>query len=285
MKGKFKMVFIILIMTCIVLISGCGLLVKPEKKHIPIFLYHSIKPEIGENDNKNMVVTRENFEADLKYLKDNGYTSIDLKTLIDYYENPRTKLPDKPFVITFDDGYLDNYEHAYPLLKEYQTKALIHIIAWSVGRDKFILNDNPINPHFTWEQGIEMVDSGLIELGSHTFDMHSPAGLSYGYEEAAGLGLEAMENEGRDEYYSRIHKDLEKSKDIMEENLGRKVNAIAYPYGRYNDVVIQVVKDLGFKIGFIVDSKEANKSIFEIRRISVTNDIRVNDLINDLQGW
>jgi peptidoglycan/xylan/chitin deacetylase (PgdA/CDA1 family) len=236
---------------------------------------------IGENDNRSMVVTTENFEADLKYLRDNGYNSISLETLIDYYENPKIRLPDKPFVVTFDDGYLNNYEHAYPLLKKYNTKAVIYTIGWSVGRDKFILKNNPITPHFTWEQGKEMLDSGLIELGSHTFDMHSPAGLSYGYEDPAGLGLEAMENESREEYYSRIYKDIEKSKVIMEENLGREINTIAYPYGKYNDVVIQVVKDLGFKLGFIVDSEEENKSIFEIRRIPVTNDIRINALIND----
>lgn len=279
MGGKIKMIFTIFIITCLVLASGCSLLIKPEQKDIPIFLYHSVKLELEENDRQDMVVTSAKFEEDLKYLKDNGYTSIDLETLIDYKNNSRTKLPKKPFVITFDDGYLNNYEYAYPLLKKYQTKAVIYTIVWSVGRDKFILNDNPITPHFTWEQGKEMVDSGLIELESHTFDMHNPDGLSYGYEQVCGFGLEPMDSESKEDHYERIYKDIEKSKVLMEENWGISVKTIAYPYGRYNDTVIQVVKDLGFELGFIVKGQGPDKSIFEIKRIPVRNDIKMRDIL------
>lgn len=273
------MIAIIFIIISVVVISGCSLIAEPKEKDIPIFLYHSVKPKLEENHNQSMVVTLAKFEEDLKYLKDNGYTSIDIKTLIDYKNNHRTKLPKKPFVITFDDGYLDNYEYAYPLLKQYKTKAVIYTIVWSIGRDKFILNDNPINAHFTWDQGKEMIDSGLIELESHTFDMHNPAGLSYGYEQACGSGLEPIEGESTENHYERIYKDIEKSKVLMEENLGISVNTIAYPYGRYNDTVIQVIKDLGFELGFIVEDDGPDKSIFEIKRIPVRNDKKMRDIL------
>lgn len=279
MGGKIKIIFTILIITCLVLLSGCSLLIKGEEKDIPIFLYHSVKPKFEENDGQDMVVTSAKFEEDLKFLKDNGYTSIDLKTLIDYKNNSRTKLPKKPFVITFDDGYLNNYEYAYPLLKQYNTKAVIYTIVWSVGRDKFILNDGPITPHFTWEQGKEMIESGLIELGSHTFDMHNTSGLSYGYEQDCGFGLEPMDGESTEDHYRRIYKDIEKSKVIMEENLGESINTIAYPYGKYNDTVIQVIKDLGFELGFIVEDDGPDKSIFEIKRIPVRNDKKMKDIL------
>lgn len=279
MGGKIKMIFTILIITCLVLLSGCSLLIKGEEKDIPIFLYHSVKPKFEENDGQDMVVTSAKFEEDLKFLKDNGYTSIDLKTLIDYKNNSRTKLPKKPFVITFDDGYLNNYEYAYPLLKQYNTKAVIYTIVWSVGRDKFILNDGPITPHFTWEQGKEMIDSGLIELGSHTFDMHNPIGLSYGYGQICGLGLESMENESKEEYYARIYADIEKSKTLMEENLGTKINTIAYPYGKYNDTILKVIKDLGIELGFIAEGEGPNESIFEIKRIIVPNNKKISELL------
>lgn len=275
MKNKFSKILLILML--IFLLSGCTNMSKLED--MPIFLYHSVKPELEEGDNPSMVVTMENFEKDLKYLRDNGYTSIDLQTLIAAYENPRMKLPKKPFVITFDDGYLNNYEYAYPLLKEYTTKASIFTIVWSVGRDKFILNEKPITPHFTWEQGKEMLESGVIELGSHTFDMHSPAGISYGYENPCGFGLEPMEGESQEDYYERIYNDIESSKILMEENLGEKVETFAYPYGIYNDTVIQVLKDLGFKLAFITESSEKNKSIFEIKRISISNGIRISDVL------
>lgn len=278
MNYKEKLYIIILILTLLILVSSCNL-INPQDQDIPIFLYHSVKPELEEGDSGSMVVTTENFENDLKYLSENGYTSIDLDTLIDSYNNPKAKLPKKPFVITFDDGYLNNYQHAYPLLQKYNTKAIMHTIVWSVGRDSFVLNDDPITPHFTWDQAREMIDSGLIELGSHSFDMHSPAGISYGYEEDCGLGLAPMEGESNSEYYDRIYKDIERSNLIMEENLGIKVNAFAYPYGIYNDTVIDVVKDLGFKLAFIIDSDEPSKSIFEMRRISIGNNLRLSEVL------
>ena len=258
------------------LLSGCS---TNKVKDIPVFLYHSVKPELEEGDSLEMVITSDDFERDLKYLKDNGYTSIDLKTLKEYKEDPSVKIPKKPFVITFDDGYLNNYEHAYPLLKEYDTKAVIYTIVWSLGRDKFILNDSSINPHFTWDQGREMVDSGIIELGSHSFDLHNPEGSSYGYEKACGFGVDRIEGENEEDYYDRIYEDIKKSKDLMEENFGVEVNSFAYPYGLYNDVAIKVLKDLNFETAFITVSEEEDKSIFEMKRTSINNVVRVEDIL------
>lgn len=275
-----KKIVFLLSLIFLSLLSACN---KVNVEDIPVFLYHSIKPELGENDSPYMVVTSENFEKDLKYLKDNGYTPIDLQTLIAAYNNPKLKLPKKPVVITFDDGYLDNYEYAYPLLKKYKSKAAIFTIVWSVGRDKFILTDQPINPHFSWEQGKEMIESGLIELGSHTFDLHSPKGLSYGYGVPCGYGLEAMEGESEGDYYKRLYDDIKRSKELMEENLGVKVNSFAYPYGIYNETVIQVLKDLEFELAFITEAEET-KSVFEIRRFTVTNDVRIEDILNKDRG-
>lgn len=278
MKKKSILILIIILFN---LLSGCRNDKTEEVMDIPIFLYHNVKPELEEGDNPEMFVTNEDFEADLKYLKDNGYKSIDLKTLKDYKEDPTTIIPEKPFVITFDDGYLNNYEYAYPLLKEYDTQAVIYTIVWSVGRDKFILNDKDIIPHFTWEQGKEMLDSGIIELGSHTYDLHNPEGFSYGYETVCGYGVGKIDGENQESYYNRIYEDLEKSKDLMEENLGVKINSFAYPYGIYNDTVIKVLKDLNFETAFITESKEIDKSIFEMRRKIVSNRIRVKSILEN----
>ena len=268
-----------LIIVSLTLSLGCSNLKASKLRDIPVFLYHIVKLELQEGDNPEMVVTTEDFERDLKFLKDNGYTSIDLKTLKAHYEGEDVKLPKKPFLITFDDGYLSNYEYAYPLLKEYDTGAVIYTIVWSVGRDKFILNDKDIIPHFTWQQAKEMVESGLIELGSHSYDLHNPGGPSYGHEVASGYGVEIMEGESQEDYYNRIYQDIEKSKIIMEENLGLAVTSFAYPYGIYNDQVVQILKDLNFETAFITESEEADKSIYEMKRKSVNNGIRVSDLL------
>ncbi len=273
-----KKFIIILIILLIAFSSGCSRL---PLENIPVLLYHSIKEEMEENDSLSMVVTASKFENDLKYLKEKGYKPISLDDLARAYEDPKYKLPKKPILITFDDGYRDNYDIAFPILKEYNMKASIFTIVWSVGRDSFVLNDKPIIPHFSWDQGREMVESGLIDLGSHTFDMHSPEGLSYGYETPCGLGLDQIKGESDEDYYARIYEDIKKSKDIMEENLGHQVNYLAYPYGVYNDTVISILEDLGFRLAFVIDSEEASKSRYEIVRISVTNGLNLQDVLDE----
>ncbi len=248
-------------------------------EEVPSFLYHSVKPTSEIAEASAMVVSRENFEEDLQYLQENGYTAISLTELLEHYENPDYKLPDKPVLITFDDGYRDNYLYAYPLLEKYDAKAVIFTIGWSVGRDRFILSDDPINPHFTWEEAREMVDSGFIEIGSHTYDMHSQEGLSYGHGEPCGYGLGRITDENADDYAKRIIKDLKKSRKQIEENTGQQAISFAYPYGFYNEEVINMVKAAGFKLAFITESDAFKPSPYEIRRFTINSDVRISDIL------
>lgn len=259
---------------------------------VPVFMYHSIRPADEIDTPSSMVVSKEHFEEDLIYLAENGYTAISLKELEEYYKNQESagnsdgnldgyELPDKPVVITFDDGYEDNYLQAYPLLKKYQTKAGIFTIVWSVGRDRFILNDDPINPHFTWEEAREMVESGLVEIGSHTFDMHNQEGLSYGYGDPCGYGLGKMDGENKGDYTQRIMSDLLKSKELIEENIGQEIIAFAYPYGFHDDDIIKMVEDAGFKMAFITAAETFHSSPYKIRRFTVKEDVRISDILEN----
>lgn len=252
---------------------------KDLKGDIPILLYHSVIPELEEDDSRSMFVSEVNFEKDLKYLKENGYETISLEQMEDYYRGKEIQLPEKPIMITFDDGYLNNYEYAYPLLKKYDTKAVIYLIGWSVGRDTFIDSDKEITPHFSWEQAREMYDSGLIQFGSHTFDLHNEKGLSYGYGNEVGFGLSIMDNESDEEYRSRVEKDLKKSKFTIEEEIGQDVTSIAYPYGEYNETLLDMLEDLGFKSGLITESEQKSKSPLTIRRQTITEDRRISDIL------
>ena len=87
--------------------------------NLPILMYHSI---LKTNKSKGkFIVSPDTFEEDLKYIKDKGYTTVVMKDLIDYvYENK--ELPEKPIMLTFDDGYYNNYLYAFPLLKKYDCK-------------------------------------------------------------------------------------------------------------------------------------------------------------------
>lgn len=252
----------------------------PELPELPVLLYHRVLPELGPNDSPIMVVSTDKFSADLAYLRDNGYTPLTSAQLLAALEDPLALLPDKPVLITFDDGYMDNYEHAFPLLQEYETPAIMFIIGWSVGRDTMITSRRPITPHFTWDQAQEMLDSGLVEFGSHTFDLHNPPGFSYGYHRPVGHGVGPLDNERRDHaYYRRLYYDLERSRDLIERNLDVPVTTFAYPYGVHSDIAVQVLRDLGFKMAFITESSEPHSSPYLLKRIIVSNDVRLEDLL------
>lgn len=253
--------------------------IKDLKSDIPILLYHSVIPKLEEEHSRSMVVSEVNFEKDLKYLKENGYETISLEQMEDYYLGEEIQLPEKPIVITFDDGYLNNYEYAYPLLRKYDTKAVIYLIGWSVGRDTFIDSDKEITPHFNWEQAREMYESGLIQFGSHTFDLHNEQGFSYGYGKEVGFGLAIMDDESDEEYKTRVEEDLKKSKIMIEEEIGQEVTSIAYPYGEYNKTLIDMLEELGFKSGLITESDQESKSPFTIRRQTITEDRRISDIL------
>lgn len=124
---------------------------------IPILMYHHITPDASTVIN-TMTITPECFENHMVNMLDMGYTPVFLEELITYVESGE-KLPEKPICITFDDGYLSNYEYAFPILKKYNIKANIAVIGTSIGKHEYKDTDYAIIPHFTIEQAQEMEDS------------------------------------------------------------------------------------------------------------------------------
>ena len=122
-------------------------------------------------------------------IRDSGYTAVTISDLIAYQEG-RKELPQKPIMITFDDGYYNNYSYAFPLLKKYDMKAVISVI----GRytDEYSASMEKMNNNYsqlTWDQIREMMDSGYVEFANHSYDMHSDTtrrGVKKKYQEATG---------------------------------------------------------------------------------------------------
>lgn len=126
--------------------------------YIPVLAYHEISP------NEWYYSTPRQFEEHMKYLYENNYTPIDIGTYYKYYtgEIKQEDLPDKPVFIVFDDARAGVYRYAYPILKKYNFPFVVYVIGRVVGDKGFM----------TWEQMKEMIESGLCELGSHTYDLH-----------------------------------------------------------------------------------------------------------------
>ena len=237
---------------------------------IPILLYH----HIDENVTSDMVVTPEKFEHDLIYLKENGYNVILLENIIKYVKEG-INLPENPICITFDDGYTSNYEYAYPLLKKYDMKATIFIIGSSVGKG---INDNVI-PHFNYVQAKEMIDSKIIDIKSHTYDMHQLT------KENARKNILKLEDEKIEEYLRYRRNDYNNMNSILSQKLNIKNNIIAYPQGKTDNISSEASKILGYEMTLttVPDTnyilKYLPESLYNLNRYNITQETNLNDII------
>lgn len=221
--------------------------VKTTKK-IPVLMYHSINYE----KNNILRVPKEKFAAQMKWLYENGYTTLSLDEVCDAVENKRG-VPEKSVVLTFDDGYKDNYENAFPVLKKYNFKATIFMITGKIGDSK--------NGYLTAEQIREM-DSRGIRVESHTVS-HSD--------------LDALS-------YNEQYKELSESKAALEKLLGRPVCFLAYPSGKYNADTVKAAKKAGYKMCFKMKGGigSIDDDRYEFPRFFVGEDL--GDFISRVEG-
>ncbi len=163
-------------------------------------------------------MTTDALRRDLDWLRDHGYTTILPRELAAGRCDDGSPLPEKPVLLTFDDGYASNYTLAYPILQEYGAKAAISLITARIDEKK---------PGFlSWEQCREMAASGLVEFASHTNDHHIRSDV---------LGINRMDGETESEYGARIFPDLQTSIDRIESETGQTVTAFTYPLGDMDD--------------------------------------------------
>ena len=215
-----------------------------REKRLPVLMYHLILKNPG-NSNK-FIVPQSVFEEDLKYIKNHGYTTILVQDLIDYTENKK-ELPEKPILLTFDDGAFNNYLYAFPLAKKYEAKFIFSPIAKEAERYTKAHDENPTYSHANWEKISEMSKSGLVEIQNHTYNMHS--------NKNSRIGCTKKRNESVEEYKQKLSEDIRKSQELISQNTGVTPTAFFYPYGAKSDCSEKILKSLGFKATFLCESK------------------------------
>lgn len=176
----------------------------PEGYDVPVFMYHAVDNDLWGI--AELFVRPEMMEAQLKYLSENGYDTIffeDLYHVQDY---------DKPVILTFDDGYLDNYTQLFPLLKKYSCKATVFVIDKYIGNDIHYLNQEQIR---------EMADSGLVSIQSHTVN----------HPDLDSISLEQQREE------------LVQSKLLTARLSLRVPYVLCYPTGKYNNDTLSIIAD------------------------------------------
>jgi len=207
-----------------------------ESVPVPIIMYHGLIKD--RKLQTQYFISPEKFKQDLEYIKKNGYTTIVMNDLIDYVENG-TPLPAKPIILTFDDGYYNNYLYGYPLLKEYGMKAVFSII----GRytDQYSLETTFHAPysHLTWNQINEMIVTGHAEIQNHTYNMHSNKNGRDGSKQKPGESVET--------YTITLNEDLGKLQNRIYEMTGWTPNTFTYPFGYISNSSFDILKEMRFK--------------------------------------
>lgn len=199
-------------------------------------MYHSILKDPSRSN--KYTVTPTVLEEDLKYIKDKGYTTVTIADLISYvYDNK--PLPEKPIVLTFDDGHYNNYGYLFPLLEKYDMKAVISIVGSYT--DQFTETDeaNLNYSYLRWKDIKELMDTGRIEFQNHTYNLHSNTGKRIGTKKIKGE---------TDEHYKNILKDdILKLQQEFEENTNYTPQCFTYPFGGISNASLDIIKELGFK--------------------------------------
>ncbi len=232
---KVRKIFIILIVF-IFFIGSCFLLWVSNNYVVPIMMYHNVD---NTHYSEGNWITPENFERHMIYLKEHGYNVISLDELVTAIKE-KQHISRKTVVITFDDGFENNYTNAYPILKQYGFPATMFIPSDLVNT----------KGRLTWEEIKEMAKHG-VDIGSHG---------------RVGEYLPSFSKKRqRDEIFT--------SKRILEDKLGRKISYFAYPIGGFTQDIKKMLVSAGYK-GACTTNRgfdKKNLDVFELNRIKFSN--------------
>ncbi len=228
----------------------------PGNVIVPILLYHwiAVSPSDGPSYTSPYYVKPEVFDAEMKLLHDWGYTTITLDMLLKAIAEG-TELPPRPMLITFDDGHLNNYTTAFPIMQKYGFTGVLYVVGNYIGIDDY-LNADQIK---------EMAAAGW-EVGSHSM---------------SHADLTVLEPQ-------RQRAEVVDSKDFLEKTLGVPISSIAYPFGLSNSGVIDYAHFAGYSagmsLGFTYDQGVGNIFTLQRRDIKGTYDIKQFALFLPWQG-
>ncbi|MFH1359937.1 MAG: polysaccharide deacetylase family protein [Candidatus Omnitrophota bacterium] len=250
MIRKLKKTLLILCLALILAVAGAFFWLS-DKYTVPIIMYHSINYVDTPVPN---ITSPERFAWHMEFLKTHGYRVISLQELIDAIET-KNPLSRKSVVITFDDGYRDNYTHAFKVLKKYNFPATIFVAVDQIGDDDKL----------TWEQILEMEKNG-IDIGSHTLDQTYLPSVSLAEQE----------------------RQIKLSKEILEKKLGHLVCCFAYPSGGFTETIKKIVQKSGYR-GACATNRgydHLNKDVYELNRVRLSDkDNRIDYLFMKFSGY
>ncbi|MGN0579790.1 MAG: polysaccharide deacetylase family protein [Ruminococcus sp.] len=204
-----------------------------ERIFMPAIMYHSV----CESSPQKYLVTPKQLESDLNYLKTNGYTAVTAEQLINFTQN-KGELPENPVLLTFDDGFYNNLSILLPLLEKYDMHAIVSVVG------SYIDYNAAADPHvdrysyLTWEDIDSLIKSGRVEIGNHTYNMHSSSG--------GRKGCSKMNGESTEEYCDILNRDINLLQAEIHDHDDIIPTVFAYPFGYISPEALPVLKESGF---------------------------------------
>ncbi|MBQ4086712.1 MAG: polysaccharide deacetylase family protein [Clostridia bacterium] len=228
---------------------------------LPILMYHHILKDKGKQG--AYVISPEEFREDLSYLKETGYTAIGTKELLAYQEKGEP-LPEKPVMLTFDDGYLSYMEYAVPLLEQYGMKAVVSVVGSYADTYTENKDSNVSYAYLTWEDIRALSGSSHTEIQNHTYDMHK---VSHGQK-----GCARLKGEKESVYRERFTSDVSAMQTLLKQYTEKEAVCFTYPFGFCCGEAEEEIKNMGFRMSLCcaegVNLLEKTSSLFMLKRFN-----------------
>lgn len=247
---------------------------------LPILMYHHFE----EISKEGTVVSNARFREQMTALHDAGYHAVTIPQVIAFVREG-TPLPDKPILITMDDGYTSNLTEAAPVLEELGMCATVFVIGVNEGETVYIHSGEPFwQERFSYEEAAPWVEKGVIDIQSHTFDMHQLA--DYGF--SGRDGVLRKDRESGEDYRLAVLEDYRQVVERRGDRVDSELLALAYPFGYYSLEADALAKEAGYEVTITIDERinrlrTGDESCLRMMgRFNVTDSDKGEDLVDRL---
>ena len=260
-----------------------------------VLAYHSVVDESAAENQKQyfpQTISAQTLIKHFNWLKENGYNVISWQQVIDA-ENGKGTLPDNAVLLSFDDGYETMYNVVFPLLKAYNYPAVFApVTGWldTPADQKIAYADKMLDRSVfaTWAQVKEMEQSGLVEVASHTHNLHNGINANPSGGQLPSVIAPEYKNgkyETEDAYKNRLKSDFSRTVQTLINHIGKKPRVMVWPYGQFNDVAVQIARQAGMPHYFSLGEKIINKvGDKHIGRLLLNAETDLNTVKNYLDG-
>lgn len=245
---------------------------------LPILMYHDLTQD--ENDTDSMTITVDRFRLDMEFLQEFGYTPLLPADLVSIKQGAAA-MPQKPVMVTFDDGYRSNYDWAYPVLQQTGMKAAIAVVAHNIKNQQ---DAAETRGSMTWEELAEMSASGLVEVGLHTYNLHNPQYSGNAAPDGIN-GVMRLRGETEQAYRLRVGTDLKMGIDLIEQHTGKEVLYFCYPFGAYDYWMPPLLTENGIKVSTLTNPGMASiaSSLYNLPRYTINMGKSVASLLRQTE--